>query len=154
MSVTITQCTVDKILAEPNFSELLDGYADELALEGLPHPRAKIDMYKQLEVLGKLQVIAAYWQDKLIGFVNVLMSENPHYSVCIAVTESFFVAKEHRKTGAGILLRREAESCAARSGSPGIFISAPFGSNLALWLQATKEYTETGRTFFKRFDRA
>lgn len=154
MSVVIKKCTVPDLIAESNFQEILDSYADELALEGLPHPKAKIEMYKQLEALGKLHPIAAYFDGILIGFVNVLMAENPHYGLCIAVTESFFVLKEYRKSGAGTLLRREAEIDAENSGSPGIFISAPTGGRLALLLGASKDYIDTNRTFFKRFKNA
>jgi hypothetical protein len=150
MSVVIRQCTVTDLLAEPNFSELLNKYADELALEGLPRPKAKIEMYKGLEALGKMHFFAAYLGNLLIGIVNVLMSESPHYGISIAVTESYFVFQEYRKTGAGMLLRREAETDAKKSGSPGIFISAPTSGSLALSLEASKDYMDTGRTFFKR----
>lgn len=154
MSVIVRKCTVAELMAEPNFSELLDRYADELTLDGLPRPCAKIEMYKQLEALGKIHFFAAYFDKLLIGIINVLMSENPHYGISIAVTESYFVLREHRKTGAGILLRREAELDAKRSGSPGIFISSPTGGSLALSLEANRDYKETGRTFFKRFENA
>lgn len=151
MKVSVKQSTVDNLLAESNFSDLLDKYADELVLDGLPHPHAKIEMYKQLEALGKIHFFAAYLDNLLIGIINVLMTEHPHYGVSIATTESYFVLIEYRKTGAGNLLRREAEIDAKKSGSPGLFISAPSGSNLALALEASKDYRETGRTFFKRF---
>lgn len=151
MSVSIKKCTVEEFLEEQNSFDLLDAYADELAMEGLPHPKAKLDMYRQLESLGKLQIITAYMENFLIGFVNVITVMNPHYGIDISSTESFFVLKEFRKSGAGVLLRREAELCAKRLNSPGIFISAPFGSNLAASLEGSKDYKETGRTFFKGF---
>ena len=150
MSVVVKKCTVKKLVSEPNFQELLNRYAEELALDGLPHPKAKIEMYKQLEDLGKIHFLAAYLNNLLIGIINVLITEHPHYGIEIATTESYFVFKEHRRTGAGALLRREAESEARNFGSPCIFISAPSGGNLALSLEASKDYRETSRTFFKR----
>lgn len=154
MSMVIKESSVDNLIADPSFADLLNNYANELAVKGLPHPKAKIEMYRQLEILGKIHPIAAYFDNILIGFVNVLMSENPHYGICIAVTESFFVLKKYRKTGAGIMLRREAELKAKSLSSPGIFISAPSGGNLAMFLEGSKDYKETGRTFFKEFANA
>lgn len=149
----IRQCSVDDMVADPNFSGILDEYADELAIEGLPHPSAKIEMYKQLESIGKLHPIAAFLDGKIIGFINVLMVMNPHYGVDIAVSESFFVAKEHRKSGAGMKLRSAAEVLARQIGSPGIFISAPSKGPLAQVLPCVG-YKETSRTFFREFAHA
>lgn len=151
MSVIIKKCSVEDLLSEPNFQDILDKYAIERALEGLPHPHANIEMYKQLEILGKLYPIAAYSDHLLVGFANVLMSENQHYSLSIAATESYFVLEEYRKTGAGTLLRREAEAQAKLLKSPGLFMTASNGSNLLLALEASKDYEETGRIFLKRF---
>lgn len=154
MGVITKNCSVANLLVEPNFYEMLEKYAVERALEGLPHPRANIAMYKQLESLGKLYPIAAYFNEFLVGFANVLMAENQHCSTCIAVTESYFVLEEYRKTGAGTLLRREAEMKAKTLGSPGLFITAAMGSNLLLALEGSKDYDETGRIFLKRFGNA
>ena len=152
MNVTIKKCTVAELEDSDNFDALLREYESDLAIDGLPKPCAKIDMYRQLEALGKIHYFGAFINNLLVGIINVLMSENPHYGVCIAVTESYFVSKEHRKTGAGNLLRKEAELCAEKLGSPALFISAH--GNLILLLEGLKDYTESGRTFFKRFNHA
>jgi len=150
VTVSVKLSKVDDLVADKDFTALLEKYADELVLEGLPRPSAQIETYRKLELAGILQPIAAYDDDKVIGFVNVLISENPHYGICIALTESFFVLKEYRKTGAGTFLRREAEMYAQRKGSPAIFISAPCGGTLAKCLESSKGYKESNRTFFKR----
>lgn len=149
----IKQCSVDDMVAEANFSAILEEYANELAIEGLPHPSAKIEMYRQLESIGKLHPIVAHTDGKIIGFINVLVVMNPHYGVDIAVSESFFVAGEYRKTGAGMKLRSAAEILARKLGSPGFFISAPSNGPLAQVLPCVG-YKETSRTFFREFAHA
>jgi len=151
MSVVVNKISVAEFEAATNRNALLDAYADELAMDGLPHPKAKMEMYWQLEALTKLHIFGAYLDETLIGIVNVLMAENPHYGVDIAVTESIFVFKEHRKTGAGIKLLRAAEECAQSLGSPGIFVSAKVGSSLAAILEYNDAYVESNRTFFRKF---
>ena len=88
------------------------------------------------------------FHELLVGFVTVLVSVFPHVGVLMASTESLFVAKEYRKTGAGLKLIRSAESCAKEGGAPCLFISSPFGGNLAEVLPQVG-YTETNRVFFR-----
>ena len=147
--VIVRKCTVADLIAEPNFQELLDRYADELAIDGLPRPCADIDMYKALEKLGKMQTFAAYLDKLLIGIINVLMVKHPHYSIDIASTESFFVFKDYRRTGAGDALRHEAELYAQKLNSPALFVGAH--GNIILALEGNKNYTESGRTFLRKF---
>lgn len=148
--LVIRKCTVSEMETDAAFPYLLEEYAQELAIDGLPHPQAQIEMYKKLESIGSLQPIGAYYQDILIGFINVLMVMNPHYGVSIAVSESFFVAKEYRRTGAGLKLLHKAEDYSANLGSPGIFVSAPSDGVLSEVLP-NAGYIEKSRAFFKRF---
>jgi len=149
----INKTTIHDLESDANFQNLLEEYSCELEIEGLPHPSAKIDMYKQLESIGSLYPIAAYFNNVLIGLINVLMVMNPHYGVSIAVSESFFVMKEYRKTGAGMKLRSFAERVAQEMNSPGFFMSSPSWGPLVDVLPRVG-YEETGRTFFKRFENA
>ena len=131
--------------------EILDEYGDECHIDGLPNPSAKKDMYLEMERSGALHTIGAFLENTVIGFVTVLAPIVPHYGVLVAVTESFFVAKEHRKTGAGLRLLRAAEQYAKERGSPGLLISAPFGGSLAEVLSRMDDYVETNRVFFRKF---
>lgn len=151
--LTIKKCTVSEVEAASNILDILGEYAQELAIDGLPHPSAKMEMYKQLESTGMLHPIGAYFGNTLVGIINVLMVMNPHYGIIIAVSESFFVAKSYRKTGAGLKLLHAAEEHAKLLGSPGLFVSAPSQGPLAEVLPNTG-YAETGRTFFKGFANA
>lgn len=151
MYVAITQCSIAELENDPNLPALLDEYAAECSIEGLPHPSAKVELYKQLEATGWLAPFAAYADDKLIGFIFVLCSVIPHYGVHVATTESYFVARDKRRTGAGIMLLNMAERHAKDKGSPGLLVSAPSGGVLAEVLQSSHGYVETNRVFFRRF---
>lgn len=149
---SIRRCTIAEIEAMPNIHKLLDEYAAESSpsIKGVPSPAAKVDMYKAMENNGTLCVIGAFHEDALIGFIIILKPLLPHYSIVIAVAESFFVAKAHRKTGAGLKLLQTAEDYAKGIGSPGLLVSAPFGGVLAEVLPHVG-YVETNRVFFKGF---
>jgi GNAT superfamily N-acetyltransferase len=149
MIADIQQVTISALEAEPNFKDLLAEYAAESAIDGLPPPSAKMEMYKALEKSGALVTWGAYVGGKLVGFITALSTVNPHYGVKITVSESFFVSKEYRKTGAGIKLRRIAEAHTDAIGSVGLLITAPFGSNLAAALPH-EGYRETNRVFFRK----
>jgi GNAT superfamily N-acetyltransferase len=85
----------------------------------------------------------------VIGFLTLICIPLPHYSVPVAVSESFFVASVHRATGAGLALIREAERIARGLGALGLLISAPAEGRLAAVLDAKPDYRPTNRVFFK-----
>ena len=138
-----------EVLYEENFPQNEEEYAREGAIMGLPPPRAKFDLYAQLEASGALKTFLAF-QGKLIGFINVLVTEIPHYQEPVAVCESFFVLPAHRQSGAGIKLLREGERVAQERGAKGLLVSAPFGGILAKVLPRLG-YRETNEVFFKPF---
>ena len=148
MAVVIRKCAITELEAAPNFGDLLEEYAGELVVDGAPKFSAKMEMYYTLEKTGSVQAIGAYCDDVLVGFVTVLLSVFPHCGVLMACTESLFVAKEYRKTGAGLKLIRTAENYVRQKGSPCLFVSAPFGGNLAEVLPHIG-YVETNRVFFR-----
>lgn len=157
-AIVIKPVTIAELEAAPNIYALLDEYAAESAIEGLPHPSAKAETYKNLEASGWLKAFAAWKHyndeedDELVGFITVLSPVMPHYDQLIATVESFFVAHAHRSSGAGIKLKRTAEDHAQAIGSPGLLICAPNnGGSLATLLSLSSDYTETNRVFFKRF---
>ena len=107
-------------------------------------------MYYQLESAGVLQSFGAFLNDAPIGFITVLSTIMPHYGVCLSVSESFFVLKDFRKTGAGLRLLRMAEERAKSVGAPGLLVSAPFGGVLAGVLPHVG-YAPSNTVFFKGF---
>lgn len=153
MSVRIAPSTIAELESAGTIAALLAEYAAECAIEGLPPPAAKVEQYRQLEAMGLLVVIAAWRNEagpaELIGYITVLAAPLPHYSITVAVSESFFVAAAHRHSLAGLRLLDAAERRAAAIGSPGLLVSAPFGGALALLLPRIG-YVETNQVFFKR----
>jgi GNAT superfamily N-acetyltransferase len=147
--MNVQASSVSEIEAASNFGELLAEYASEAAIAGMPAPAAKMETYRHLESAGMLHVFSALSDGQLVGFITVLAPVLPHYGVAVAVSESFFVARAHRKTGAGLKLLREAEAKAASLGSPGLLVSAPFGGDLFHVLPRVG-YAETNRIFFKK----
>ena len=148
--ISIRACSVAEIESASSFKDLLAEYAGESAIEGLPPPSARMPFYYALEKTGAFSVYGAFEEEDLIGFITVLTSVLPHYSTTVAVTESFFVASQHRDTGAGLKLLREAEDYAKERGSPGLLVAAPAGGSLAMVLPGIG-YVETTRAFFRKF---
>lgn len=146
----VRKLTVAEIEREPNLAELLNGYAQESAIIGMPGYNAQIESYRSMEALHILHVFGSYSGQELTGFLCLLLTFIPHYGVKIATTESYYVSQEHRKSGAGLALLREAELCAAEYGAAGFFISAPIGGKLAQVMEAMPAYRETNRVFFRK----
>ena len=147
--MNVQPSTVAACEAAASFPALLAEYAAESAVHGMPPPSARMEQYRQLEAAGLLHVLAAWREGDLIGFITVLAAPLPHYGMSVAVSESFFVASAHRSTGAGLRLLRDAEAKAKALGSPGLFVSAPYGGKL-FELLPHLGYAETSRIFFKR----
>lgn len=145
----IRRCTTSEILEA---TELLAEYASESSIDGMPTPKAKILTYKRLEFEGSIVCFGAFCNDKLVGFVSILMSILPHYSAPAAIVESIFVSSKHRAGCIGGRLLKAAENHAKNSNASGLLISAPFGGNLAKLLEKTKSYRTTNLIFFKRVD--
>jgi len=146
--ITIRHCTIADIEASPNLDALLAEYVAESAIPELGELGAQADVYRAIEANGVLRVIAAYQDDQLVGFVFLLMSVLPHFGRPVGTTESLFVAKAARKTGAGLQLIRAAEVLAKELGAKGFFISAPVGGVLERVMPGIG-YRETNRVFFK-----
>jgi len=149
VSLIIRECTIVEIASEKNITEILSEYAAESSIDGLPRPDARLKTYQELEKAKAIRAFGAFFNDMLIGFITVLSPVLPHYGLCVAVTESFFVAGKYRKTGAGLKLLKAAEKLTNQIGAAGLLVSAPIGGNLAEVLPHVG-YTETNRVFFRK----
>ncbi len=145
----IRRNTFAEVEAAPEWPALLAEYAAESAIDGMPPPTGKMETYRALHAAEVLHIFGAWLDDALVGFIFVLAAPLPHYSVIMAVSESFFVAKAHRASGAGIKLLRMAEDKAREIGSPGLLVSAPYAGKLFEVLPRCG-YVETSRIFFKK----
>jgi GNAT superfamily N-acetyltransferase len=148
MPVEVRICSVDELESVHNLPALLDEYAQESALFCLPKPNAQMEAYRNMTRDGYMHILGAFKEGELLGFLAMLAPVLPHYGVRVATTESFFVAKEHRKTGAGLALLHFAESFARDLGAVCILVSTPTDGMLSYVLPKAG-YQETNRVYGK-----
>ena len=147
----ICKVAVDAVLDAPEYPALIAEYARECAIEGLPLPQAKLESYRALELTGVIHVFTAMHSGELVGFITVAAPPSLHFSVPLAVVESFYVSPEHRGL-TGLRLLDTAECQAKACGAPGLLVSAPLGGRLCeLLLKPTMRYRPTSVIFYKDF---
>lgn len=127
----IRKISIDELKSCAEFSELLQEYANECPPKDKKPYFYNEELYKTLESNGLLRVFGAFEDDKLIGFVTVLVTMLPKYTSLVASTESFFVSKPHRTTLAGVKLLYAAENEAIESGAFGMLVSTPHDGPLS-----------------------
>jgi GNAT superfamily N-acetyltransferase len=150
MTVDIIHTTIHDLQSDPDLLGLLMEYSCESGMSGLPPPKWNFGTYSMMESQGFLHPIAAYVDDHLVGFLLLLVHDLPHYSVPVAVSESYFVSVDHRSTGAGLRLLHEAEGLATEMGAAGIVVSAPHGGKLDAVLAKTN-YKVANTVYFRSF---
>jgi hypothetical protein len=144
----VIRITFKQAFDDPDFTTLFDEYCEESAMNGMPQPVCQPAIYQQIEDAGIMHVLGAYDDDRMVGFLNLLVNTLPHYGKLVATTESYFVGFKHRKGGAGLMLLREAERLATTLGAVGILVSSPNGSKLAEVMPKVG-YTAANQVFFR-----
>lgn len=147
-ALTIRYCTVDEVAHAPNIDELVAEYVEESHQVEVPQPDPQWDHYRMMQAAKIFQYIGAFKGHKLIGFIGVVTSKLPHHGKAVSVTESFFVAKQFRSTGAGIKMLRAAEEHAKAFGSPCLVVSAPHNGVLEA-IMPRLGYREAQRIFIR-----
>tara|TARA_R110000868_G_C10635668_1_gene743621 strand:+ start:181 stop:633 length:453 start_codon:yes stop_codon:yes gene_type:complete len=147
----VFQVPFAQLWGAPNIGEMLNEYAAESALDGMPKPIPHLDSYLLLVKANLLTTICAFQDEKIVGFLLLLVNTLPHYSVPIATIESFFVKKEHRATGAGLKLLSCAGDIAKGKGAAGMLISAAVNSDFDRLMSALMLYKKTHNTYFRSF---
>lgn len=146
--LTIGRETIADIEASPELPALLAEYEAESAKSGIGPACPDIATYRAMEAGGLLHPFTARLDGRLIGFLFLLTTVLPHFSRLVGVSESLFVAAEHRKTGAGLRLIRAAEELARAAGAPVLLISAPVGGVLERVVHGIG-YRDASRVFYK-----
>jgi GNAT superfamily N-acetyltransferase len=144
----VKRITFAELTASAEWDGLVSEYADECQIAGLPRCKHDSSTYYLLENSGAINFAAAFVEDTLVGFATLLVTQLPHYSRIVAIVESIFVAKQHRGSGAGMMLIREMELLAKDNKAIGILVSAPKGGRLN-GLMPNIGYTHTNEVFFK-----
>lgn len=147
--VTIEKMNYCDLNNIPEFKFIVEEYTLESSISEMSPINTNLDLYNKLNEVGKMITLAAFNDGYLIGYANFVISPNLHYSKDIAVTESFFIKKDYRKTGAGIFLLKEMERLAKENGAVAFMVSAPSDSKLSLIMEKNKHYRETNKVFFK-----
>lgn len=144
----IRKITVARYYSEPNIAELWELYAEEAKIKGLPPHNPQRQMYEAMENMSILHTWGAYDDDRMVGFVALLVNMVPHYGLPIGTLESFFVHRYYRKGGTAIKLLQAAEAKAKELGAFAMSVSAPTGGKLEkampMW-----GYRHTNTTFLK-----
>lgn len=104
--------------------------------EDVQYPDLKPDpdweQYEQLEAAGVLRPIGVFDGDRLIGFANYMLYTIPHFAgKRLASSESLWVDKDYRHTGAGRLLISRLFDFAREDGAFGIYLGAKIGTRAA-----------------------
>lgn len=110
MTITIERESCAQIV--PDIGPLLQAHWREVALYQDAVPLAPdMDRYRGLEKAGKLVVVAARDDARLIGYSVFLLHNHLHYMTCrVASNDVLFLSPEYRKgTTAGVRLVRESE---------------------------------------------
>jgi GNAT superfamily N-acetyltransferase len=147
--ITVKQISYKELDGLPEFKAIAQEYTAESSLDEMPPINPNVDLYIKLNEAGALTTLAAYDDKLVIGYANFIMSPNLHYSTTTAVTESFFVKEDYRKTGAGIFLLKEMERLAKEKGAIAFLVSAPTDSKLSVVMDKNKAYKETNKVFFR-----
>lgn len=149
METNIRICSVSEVEQSLETADLLAAYAHESAIPELGSGEAQFNLYHSLENTGMLRVLGAFREEKLVGFIVILVSDLPHYGGLAATTESFFVSPEARRGGVGMSLLGNAEELAASVGAKGMLVSAPKNGRLEQVMSHSSAYRQTNSVFFK-----
>ena len=144
----VRRISYDIAASDINFSAMLDEYAAESVHFGMPKPECQAEVYRAMEESGLIHVLGSFKDGRLTGFVVLMVSVLPHYGVTVATTESFFVTPSYRKSGAGLMLLREAERLAKSLGAVAMLVTAPANGKLDGVLQKT-EYVLSSKVFIR-----
>jgi GNAT superfamily N-acetyltransferase len=134
--IDIRRCRISEIMAAPNLSELVAAYSEECSLPELGSAEPQFDIYMSLDASGFFHPIAAFDDERIVGFIFPIVAKLPHYGVRAATIESFYVLKEYRAANVGLKLLAMAKEHARELGAKAMILSAPIGGVLSRLLDS------------------
>lgn len=94
-----------------------------------------MDKYRKLEEQGVLLILAAYAEDKLVGYSVNFINNNLHYAdLRMCTNDLLFVKKEYRNSSIGFKLIKETERMARERGAGIILWHAKEKTSLSVML--------------------
>lgn len=128
---------------------LIAEYAAECSIPAIGEINPHRELYALMEKSGLMTCFMAYDDHRKVGFSILLMPILPHYSKKVATSESIFIAKSSRRSGAGLKLKRTVKDHAKDAGCVGILWSAPAGSKFERVLESSKSCQRTNAVFYE-----
>jgi GNAT superfamily N-acetyltransferase len=151
--VQLQPATFDQLFGDPQWPTVLEEYKSHAA-GYMPSVELNLEGYRELQELGRLSLFTARHHDQLVGFITILKAGSLKYNERpIAISESFFVVKAQRMTGAGLALLALAEDKAREIGAKGLLVGAPPDGPLDKMLPRYG-YQLASRIYFKGLDDA
>mgnify|MGYP005608328559 FL=1 len=149
LNVQIRKCTVGDVEQCDALAGMLSAYGRESSIPEIGESCANMAMYHMLEASGALHILGAFVDGQLVGMASLMINQLPHYAGrTVAVTESLFVAPEHRPGGTGMQLLRAVEAYAKDKGAVALLVSAPSGGRLTKVLPRSG-YRESNQVFVR-----
>ena len=147
----IRQVQSSEIFDSNSFKQSCIDYAEESGNPCFGKANPQVEAYKMLESIGRWKASAAFEGGVLVGFVAVLRSPHLHYGTDIAIVETLWLDKKHRKGTAGLRLIREAQRLAIEEFEvANLLCSAPAGSRLSQLLAKIARKTDECFHFYLR----
>lgn len=144
---SINRTTVATIIKDPAFAGLCERYSNECRIREIPNGRVMLERYQSLDEQGDLAVLEARLDGVLVGFAAVQFTMFKHHGYPMAMLDAVFLDKPARQGTRGARLVKQAKQVASDNGAPGLWLSAPVGSNMA-GLAKALGFRETNIVYF------
>lgn len=131
-------------------TDLLAEYAAESSMPEMGEVNPQAEIYRELERLGMVQMLAAMKDGSIIGFASILTTILPHYGQKAATVESLFVRRSERKGGLGGAMIEACERLARDSGCKAIYFSAPSLGALEKVMEHRPRYRRSNIIFVRQ----
>lgn len=134
-SERIPQAVIEPIsladfFAEPKHWELIEGYRQECAKPPFDKSTPNQEAYLALDKAGLIDMGVMTESGEPIGFVLIVTSMLPHFSMVCSTVESLYLKPEKRQGFAGVRLLNWAKRAAKARGSVGLNLTAVEGTRL------------------------
>lgn len=149
--VGVMDFAIDDLLGDASFRALAAEYDEEVTTPGTPTLAEKLALYRPFEANHEYCALAATHDGLVVGLLTFLAPLASPFGRITATSETFFVARKYRPTGAGLRLVRLAEDRARGLGSPNLLISLHQNSDLLKVLPRVG-YSEFNHAFLKKVD--
>ena len=110
------------------------------------------DTYTQAEEIGVAYTVATFYEDEIVGYIQVFIHKHPHHKddLC-AGSSNFFMKKEHRGTHAANEMLRHTEEVAKDKGIKYVTMMSNLEQPVDPWLKGNG-YHHSDNLFTKELE--